>query len=227
MSNHQLLAATAAVLASACLLTKTAGATIVNIYFDGYEGYADTAALQAAWPDDGADNGVQTLVTGGGANVFSGSQSLQLGYSVGDGGFIDRVVYTFDADQDWSAFDTFTFRYKGLAGNSDDRIFFELRDGFGGTLGNANIASGTLVTDWTLASIDISGYGNLGNGTSLANVRSLVLGVNAGNHFGSGTVFFDEVGAIPEPSTAVLIVLGAALIASRHKRHSHRPASGC
>lgn len=199
-----------------------ARASVVDTYLEDFESYSDTAALSAAWGDDGADNGVQSLVSGGGINVHSGSRSLQLGYTTGDGGFIDRVIFTFASDQDWSAFDTFTFWYKGLAGNSDDQIFFELRDGFGGTLGNANLAGGTLATDWTLASIDLSGYGNLGNGTSLANVRSVVLGVNAGNSFGSGTVYFDQVGGIvPEPSSALLILIGLALLRSRRRRLQH------
>jgi hypothetical protein len=111
------------------------------------------------------------------------------------GSFIDRAVHTFTTNQDWSAFDTFTFYYRGQDANSRDAIFFELRDEFGGTLGKSNLPNATTKDGmWTKATIDISGFANPANGTTLANVRAVVIGVTAGADYGSGTVYFDNLG---------------------------------
>ncbi|HEY8240739.1 MAG TPA: IPTL-CTERM sorting domain-containing protein, partial [Kiritimatiellia bacterium] len=113
-------------------------------------------------------------------------------------------------------FNRFIFYFKGQAGNSRDDIYFELRDGFGGTLGKVDIPNATTNTAWTAAVIDISGYGNASNSTSLANVRAIVLGVDGGTDFGVGTVYFDNVGGvggtIPTLSEWGMIFLVVALV---------------
>jgi hypothetical protein len=191
------------------------GASPVNMWFDGMEGYGNTAALATAWPDDVSDDGVQTLAT---SSPPSGSNFMQLAYTANNnpsGAFMDRVVYSNSVDQNWSSFDTFRFYFKGQAGNSRDNIYIELRDKFGGVLGFYNFTNATTNVSWTLATIDISGYGNIGNGTSLANVRSLVVGVNAGADFGTGTVYFDNIGgtgSIPTLSEWGMIILVVLLM---------------
>jgi hypothetical protein len=194
-------------------------AAAVNAYFEGFENYADTAALATAWPDDASDNGVQTLGKLAVAGAFQGTNCLQLAYTANDnpsGVFMDRLVFTFTSDQNWSGFTTFTFFFRGTAGNSRDQIYFELKDQFGGTLGSASLPNATTATVWQLATIDISGYGNIANGTSLANVRKVVIGVNAGTDSGVGTVYFDNIGgstgSIPTLSEWGVIILLVALL---------------
>ena len=183
-----------------CVMVWGAGihgveASSVDTWFEGFDTYGNAAAVTAAWPDDASDDGVQAPSS---VWEYAGAACLQLTYTVSNkpsGAFMDRVVHTFESDQDWSAFDTFTFYYRGETGNSRDQVYFELRDGFGGTLGKASLPNdSTKKTAWTLASIDVSSFANMTNSTSLANVRSVVLGVTAGSDYGSGTVYFDNLG---------------------------------
>ncbi|HEY8239999.1 MAG TPA: carbohydrate binding domain-containing protein [Kiritimatiellia bacterium] len=173
----------------------------VNTWFEGFETSVDTAELAKAWPADAKDDGVPALATRKlvADRVLAGNNCLQFAYTLNNnpsGANMDRIVHVFDSNQDWSEFDTFTFYYKGQPGNSRDQVYFELRDEYGGTLGRAQLPKdSTRITSWTLAEIDITGFANLANNTSLTGVRSIVIGVNAGDDYGTGTIYFDNLGS--------------------------------
>jgi hypothetical protein len=188
--RHVLRFAAAFAAAGAVSLRCEAG----EAWFEGFENGASVQSVATSWVDDASDDGVQGI---GRTWEFSGSNCLQYAYSVNNspsGVFMDRAVHRFQADQDWSSFNTFKFHYKGLAENSRDEVYFELRDSFGGTLGRSTLPrDSTRNGAWNLATIDISNFRNSDNGTSLANVRAVVIGVNAGADYGSGVVFFDNM----------------------------------
>ncbi|HEY8239998.1 MAG TPA: carbohydrate binding domain-containing protein [Kiritimatiellia bacterium] len=161
---------------------------------EGFESSADNVTLARAWSNDASDDGAQALAH---AWEFKGSNCLRYTYTVNNspsGVFMDRAVHKFEADQDWSGCDKFTFHFKGEPDNSRDQVYFELRDAYGGTLGKADLPKdSTRYGAWSKATIDISGFRNSDNGTSLSNVRAIVIGVNAGADYGAGVVYFDNM----------------------------------
>jgi len=175
----------------AVLTLTVCSAGVQGALVDDFETYENTQDLEGAWKDDPNDDPVQKLET---AVVAQGAKSLRFDYNVSGGTYLDRIVYTFDADQNWSSFSSVTFQYKGTATNSVDKMFFELKDEYGSTIGKTEkVGAGTRSSTWTSVRIDISGYGNPNLGISLHNVRKIIIGALGKNDYGKGTIYLDQI----------------------------------
>lgn len=177
------------------------------LFLEGFEGYADTPELEAAWVD-GTGSPVQTLET---SIVLAGSQALRLDYDLPPFSY-DSVVLDLGTSQDWSAFDTFTMWVHGDATNSVENVGMGLASATT-TLGQSFAANQSIVDSWQQLSFDLSGY------SSLTDVRFIAVGLNAVDG-GTGTVYFDDLSIIatPEPGSALLLGLGLWILAARRRR---------
>jgi PEP-CTERM motif-containing protein len=212
---------TAAMVLGAGNMTQSACALTV----EDFETYADTAALNAAWPAtvSSASGPVVTLSTGAGF-FHSGAKAMQLDYdcsgnppSVNE----NQLQFTFGSNQNWSGFSQFDLWVRSVDGaTSNEKLSLQLKDEFGATLGSVSRRTqiGNTWTDW---SVSLAGF------TNLANVRKITIDVSADdivNGFGKGTLYFDDMSvtaAIPEPSTFGLMLLsGVGLLVIMKRRNS-------
>lgn len=171
------------ILCSALVLAGSLATRAATI--DNFESYADNDSLHKAWS---AEHGHPQFEL-----ATNGLKAVKLTYNAGQPPYLSTIRLAFKQEQDWSSYSTIMFRYRGTGSNPRDDIFLQLKDSYGGVLGSQILKSGTTTNDWAMARIDISAYRNKEGGTSLTNVRSLVIGVKGGDDYGKGTVYFDEI----------------------------------
>ena len=207
------------------------GATVLLLYLvshvqasfviDTFESYPDTSSLESVWVDT-LGSPMQFIETTG---IHSGLQALGMDYDVSSVPHTDSLAINYSEDQDWSAFDTLSLWHRAAIGNSTDFLLVQIRDEFGGILRSSSIHMGTTLTSWTFWSMSLVGSGNIDNGTTLENVRSVQLHVVGALEFGAGRVFIDDIGlsTIPEPtSLAYLMVGGAFFLLVQRRAHTNR-----
>lgn len=179
-------------LATLCVVFVPVAAPALVI--EDFEGYADTAALEAAWVDQ-VGSPVQTLET---TILYEGSQALRLDYASGVG----SLRHALSPDQDWTAYDFFQLWVYGDPTNSSEGISLGLAGSLG-ILGSVNAPSATQIDSWTLIEYDLSLF------APLSSVNTIYLGMWPEDS-GSGSIVIDALGLrqVPEPGTGLLLALG-------------------
>jgi hypothetical protein len=181
---------------------------------DNFETYTTTSGLLSNWTGYGAVAGGLSLVTGGGSNVHSGNNALQVNYNCGLGHGVMNVFTP--APQDWTG-GKFSFWYKGSANNSAEFLWLKTVDTGGGLkdyLYAGNYAL-TQAADWTYVEIDLTGdprFPAYFNG-----IAQWQPAIQWGSG-GTGTVYFDDFQVIPEPATMAILALGSWVVALRSRR---------
>lgn len=164
---------------------------------EGFESYASTAQLQAAWISS-VGSPVVALET---VNVCEGTKAMAMTYSGVTSPFTNLVRFTFGANQNWATNSTFRFNYGGLAA-SNDTVLVRLLDASGAVLKSTNIAGGTLNPLCSVAMINLAGV------PGIQAVRSIELGVIGSSPANSGNVYFD---AVKVGDVGLLSVLGSSV----------------
>ncbi len=175
-----------------CLPTQAA---LRNV--EGFETYASTVQLQAAWTNRVGSPSVALETT----TVCEGTKALALTYSGATSPFTNLVRFTFGTLQNWATNSTFQFSYGGLA-NSNDTVVVRLLDPVGNVIKGTNIVGGTTHSPCRVATINLAGVPNINA------VRSIELGVIGSDSANTGTVFFD---ALKVGDLGLLSVLGSSL----------------
>ena len=169
-----------------------------TVYVDDFEGYADTAALEATWTDSvGAP--VQSLST---SEYYDGSQSMEFEYTLNMAPWANYVEMEYGTPQDWSPAqsDNLSLWYKGDPGNSAETLSFRLWDSSENPIGASILFNASTTDSWTQWQIDLSSYTE-GNG--LSDVKKVQIGLEP-DSYGTGTVFFDLI-TVDSPTAVSLI----------------------
>jgi len=213
-------------LAAIAVASATMAHSALAVNVEDFESYADTAALNSAWETTVASETGPDVTLSTGAGFFhGGTKAMELKYdcsgnppSVNE----NQLQFTYGSNQDWSGFSQFNIWVRSVDGaTSNEKLTFQLKDEFGGTLGSVSRRTqiGNTWTDW---SISLAGFSNL------SSVRKITIDVAADdivNGFGLGTLYFDDmsvVAAIPEPGTMSLMLLGALGMVLAFKRSRRR-----
>ena len=178
----------------------------VDVVIDDFESYADSAALQAAWPGTsipgggGASNTATSLIDVG----TTDGQALRVDYNNGADPFFSQTAIDFGTPQDFSIYDTITVHYQPYFdgppfANSLEDIEIKLESSTFSTIVAVSANQGTqavffedspLVLDLTEVA-----------GAELQDVQrialSIVFDADTGGSFsfGQGTVLFDNITA--------------------------------
>lgn len=149
----------------------------LGLTLEDFEGYVDTAGLVAAWVPSAT--GTETLE---GATVFEGQKTMRVDYDCSQGSFL--TVFTYDVEQNWSSYSTFSMMYLGTPELSGEKLVVELRDPWGGFWKGTVVVNATQAADWMEYSMDISGW------ASREWVKEVEVSIEADSG-GSGTIWFD------------------------------------
>ncbi|AQQ71686.1 hypothetical protein SMSP2_02063 [Limihaloglobus sulfuriphilus] len=166
--------------------------TLANISIDDFESYADTAQLREVWQDyivndSGATTEYSTVSNNGTGSMMYTYES-QYGDSYAD------LVYL--SAQDWDMGGIMLVMdiwFRGTAGNStDETMYVTVEDSTGSATVNYPNSADLTDETWRVWHIDLSEF----SGVDLTDVRKFTIGFTGGS-FGSGEVYFDDIGIHP------------------------------
>jgi hypothetical protein len=228
--RSRILSFAAAALLTGGLATSMVEAAIIVV--DDFEGYADTAALQANWTFVGSNPLTANVVPRSldTSVAHTGSQSMRIDYNVSCAGGAPcfgqvrtPAPIPVPVQNNWSNHTQLEFWYLGQETNSLDRLSFRIGSIFGGEIVNVPFPyDQTRVTKWTRGVLDFSTFtaGQIAQLDEVGHVRIGLAGVGGAtpSDFGSGVIWIDDIRVIPEPTALGLAVLGACGCLLRRRR---------
>lgn len=195
--------------AAALAMASTLGAATVHATpIEDFEGFADSTALNAALLDIKASTTVALNATDG----VGGSQALEMTGNNGTAPFFSQARLDVD-NFTLTGIDAVTIDVKFVGGSTENMQVGFVNE-FGVVITNQDFGptSGFSTTDYTTISVDTSGTGDT--------VDALLLSYNSPGDFGTTTVLFDNLSAVPEPSSLVLVAGIMALTLNNKRRRS-------
>jgi hypothetical protein len=153
-----------------------------------FDGYADDAALQAAWVVSNAKDQVVLKTPG----YQTSTKSMKLEYHNNADPYYTAVTMTYGTVQDWSDFRKLACRFMGFypddppEGNSGERFFVRIYDEWGGWRDGPKVDNATKTYEWVYYSMDIDDWANRGHVAAV----SLIL---EPQDYGQGQLYVDRI----------------------------------
>ncbi len=149
-------------LIAVCVWALAGPAEAAEAWVDDFESYDSDAKIQAAWVPSTENATTHVYLVG-----YDSAKSMQIAYHNGLSPWWTNVVFTFDTPQDWTNFRRLTLRYMGQDGNSGEDLVIQIKNADGEYMDGPWVTEATKTYEWHEYSMDISGWGFLGNVTQI------------------------------------------------------------